>query len=245
MSTGAAERMVFFNLFIGMNGSGKSHNMLKWLRLNKRNLILPASRADKQWKGIPELTPKVVFVKDRMSPNPDARRAQWIIPGINNFEGNRVVHIEGSDQEREGIFNAIIHPQYGYHDGGMFMDDAKNYIRTKGNLPGHVRTFWGNRRLHMVDIFMAAWQFQDVNADFFGFGGLQMFVFNVERPPNRSVLEKAPDPEGLVRVYERVRAKNAALPRDRRWYYEPFPPIEPKAKAHDGRTDTSSPAAHR
>lgn len=225
MSTAAAERMVYFLLFIGMNGSGKSHNMLKWLRLNQRNLILPASRADKQWKGIPELTPKVVFARDKMNPNPNARRAQWVIPGINDFTGNRVIHIEGSDAEREGIFNAIIHPQWGYHNGGMFMDDAKNYIRTKGNLPGHVRTFWGNRRLHMVDIFMAAWQYQDVNADFFGFGGLQTFIHNVERAPNRSVLEKMPRVEEFMQVHHWVARVNAELPKDYRWYSRPFPLI--------------------
>jgi len=217
--------MVLFLLFIGMNGSGKSHQMKKWLRLNKRNLILPASRADKQWLGIPELVPEVRFVRDRMNPSGNGKRAMFVVPGIDDFTGTRVVHIEGSDLEREGIFNAIIHPQHGYHNGGMFMDDAKNYIRAKGNLPGHVRTFWGNRRLHMVDIFMAAWQFQDVNADFYGFGGLQSFVFNVERPPNRSVLEKCPDPEALLLAYNRSCLHNRRLPSNKRWHFEPCPPI--------------------
>lgn len=236
----STERLVYFCLFVGMNGSGKSHNMLKWRKLNTRNLILPASRADKQWAGIPELKPKVVFVKDRMSMNPEARVAQWIIPGINDYTGDRVVHIEGSDAEREGIFKAITHPQHGFHNGGIFMDDAKNYIRTKGNLPGHVRTYWGNRRLHMVDIFMAAWQYQDVNADFYGFGGMQAFIFNVEREPTKAVLERIPNPDEFLAVHRRVRDRNAKLPRDRRWYFEPFPSIA----QHAQRNTTPAPAGH-
>lgn len=219
------ERLAYFNVFVGMNGSGKSHNMLKWRAVNKRNLILPASRADKQWIGIPELKPKVVFPKDHMDPKGLRRRPTWIIPEIGTFQGDRVIHIEGSDQEREGIFHAITHPQYGFHSGGMFMDDSKNYIRTKGNLPGHVRTFWGNRRLHMVDIFLAAWQYQDINADFYGFGP-QLFIFNVQREPNALVLEKMNDPAGFLAVHRRVQQKNAALPSNRRWYFEPFPAIQ-------------------
>jgi hypothetical protein len=226
MNRGEQERIVLFNLFIGMNGSGKSHNMLKWLRLNDRNLILPASRADKQWKGVPELKPKVIFPVDKMDPSGTRRRAQFIIPGINDFTGNRVVHIEGSDEERAAIFHAVIHPLHGFHNGGVFMDDSKRYIRTKGNLPGDVRDFFGDRRLHMNDIFLAAWQYQDVNADFFGFGGIQTFLFNVERAPNRNVLEKFPNEAEFMRVHQWVAAVNAQLHKDTRWYYLPFPLLE-------------------
>lgn len=232
-------RIVLFNLFVGMNGSGKSHQMKKWLRLNKRNLILPASRADKQWSGIPELLPQMIFVLDPMDPSGKRKRAQWVIPELGSFTGNRVIHIEGSDAQRTGVFNAIVHPQHGYHDGGMFMDDAKNYIRTKGNIPGNVRTFFGNRRLHMVDIFMAAWQYHDINADFYGFGP-QLFVFNVEREPNRIVLEKMSDPEGFLKVHRHVRSQNAKLPRDKRWYFQPFPAIQ-----NDRARTTQHPVADR
>lgn len=221
----AGERIVRFNIAVGMNGSGKSHNMKKWQRLNTRNLILPASRADRQWMGIPELEPTVVFQADRMDPN-GRKRARWVVPGINKFQGSRVVHIEGSDAERSGIFNAVIDRAYGFHDGGLFMDDAKNYIITKGNLPGHVRTFFGNRRLHMVDIFMAAWQYHDINADLYGFGP-QLYIHNVEREPNGIILEKMTDAKGFLRVHHWVRKVNLHLPADFRWYWWPFPSVKP------------------
>lgn len=225
------ERIVRFNIAVGMNGSGKSHNMRAWRSLNRRNLMLPASRADKQWMGIPELEPAVVFLPDRMDPK-GGKRARWVVPGINKFtQGERVVHIEGSDSERAGIFGSIIDRQYGFMNGGIFMDDAKNYITTKGNLPGNVRTFFGNRRLHMVDIFMAAWQYHDINADLYGFGP-QLYIHNVEREPNKIVLEKMSDPDGFLQVHRWVRSVNLHLPKDYRWFWWRFPSEQAIPKVH-------------
>lgn len=215
-------RIVRFDVFVGTNGSGKSHAMRKWLRLNTRNLILPASRADAQWRGLPELRTKVQFQTDERDPNGKRRLPIYTVPGIGKFDGNHVLYIEGDDAKREAMFKAVLHPQWGFHNGGIFIDDSKNFIRTKGSLPGDVRTFWGNRRLHMVDIFMAAWQYQDINADFYGFDP-QLYIFRVEREPNPAVLEKFSDPNELITVHRWVQRVNDHLPRGYQWYYMAYP----------------------
>lgn len=222
MSQDEEGRVVRYLIFAGTNGSGKSHQMRKWLKANPRNLILPASRADKQWRGIAELQSKVVHRRDRFDAAGKKRIPMFVIPGVGGFQGNRVLHIEGTDKERSMMFDAVIHPQWGFDYGGIFIDDSKNFIKTKGSLPAKVRTFWGDRRLHQVDIFMAAWQYQDINADFYGFAP-QLFIFRVEREPNRDVLAKFKRPDEFMATHRWVQAVNEWLPENYQWYFMPYP----------------------
>ena len=225
------DRLVRFDVFLGMNGSGKSHQMAKWLRVNERNLILPATRADKVWKGIPELKYKVGAQPDPFAPG--KRRPVLFYPEINTFQGNRAIYLEGTDRERALQFDAIIHPEWGFHRGGFFMDDAKRYIHTNGRLPHAVREFFGNRRQNRTDIFLAGWQAQDINSDFWGFGGMQLWLGNVERQPTRMLFDNHPDPDAVVAAMQRSRTVNAKLPERQRWHFEPFPnpPLGARAAA--------------
>ncbi|WKZ67149.1 MAG: hypothetical protein QY325_04285 [Flavobacteriales bacterium] len=217
------ERLVRFDIFLGMNGSGKSYQMAKCRRFNERNLILPATRADKVWKGIPELKAVVGFKADPMDPAGRRRVPVVYYPEINSFKGDRVIFLEGSDRDRALAFNSIIHPEWGFHRGGFFMDDSKRYIHTKGSLPHNVREFFGNRRQNAVDIFLAGWQFQDINSDFWGFGGMQLWIGNVQRQPTSMLLENHPNPNGVIAAYLFSQAINGKLPTSQRWHFEPYP----------------------
>lgn len=217
-----SERMALLECYVGTNGSGKTFQMKKNLPMNARNLILPSSRADKEWHGIKELKPVLKFRLDERDPRGQRRIPYYTIPDLATFRGNRVLHVEG--QYAAEIFDAVIDPRTGFRDGALFMDDFKNYIPSQALLPGNVRTMFGNRRHRMLDIFMAAWTFQDINAEIIGFQP-QWFVFNVTRPPSKAVEEKVDDFPGLLATYHRVRQHNAALPAGRKWHFEPFPPL--------------------
>lgn len=225
------DRLVRFDVFLGMNGSGKSYQMAKWCRTNTRNLILPATRADKVWKGIPELKYKAGRQPDPFRPGKGRDVLHY--PEINTFQGNRVIYLEGTDRERQLQFDAIIHPNWGFQNGGFFMDDAKRYIHTNARLPHMVREFFGNRRQNRVDIFLAGWQAQDINSDFWGFGGMQLWIGNIEREPTQMLLDNHPNAAGVMAAYRKSRAVNATLPPNQRWYFEPYPnpPLGAKAGA--------------
>lgn len=216
-------RMAMLECYVGTNGSGKTFQMKKNLPINRRNLILPSARSDKEWHGIKELRPVLKFRLDERDPHRRRQIPYYVIPELNTFKGNRVLHIEG--QYAAEIFDAVIDPQTGFRDGGLYMDDFKNYIPSQALLPGAVRTMFGNRRHRMLDIFMAAWTFQDINAEIIGFQP-QWFVFNVTRPPSKSVEDKVDDFTELLATWRRVQHANTQLTPGRKWYFEAFPPLQ-------------------
>jgi len=179
-----SEREGVIIIFIGTNGVGKSTAMKEFLPVNKRNLILPANRNDPAWHGNTEL-------KDvcRQVPNKYTGKdgPEFSYPEIGKFKGNKVVHVDST--YRNEMFQPICHTQRGFTNGGLFLDDFKNYIPAKGSVPGYVRNLFGGRRHLGLDIFMACWSFSDINIDFWTFNP-QLVVHRTTMAPNNSVRDK-------------------------------------------------------
>lgn len=198
-------RTAKFVVFIGTNGTGKSTIMKKFLNFNRRNLIIPANSYDKAWDNIPEL--KVVWIE---------AQKKYIIPEINTFQGTKKIIIYDPK-----IFKAVTDQYNGFKNGGLFMDDFKNYIPSKGSLPPDVNRLFSDRRHKMIDIFCATHSFQKINADLFDFSPT-IFCFNTTRPLADYLVQKVGNFEGLKTVYDRVKLKAKQNPH----YFEIFDPGE-------------------
>jgi predicted ATPase len=159
-------RKAAFDILFGTNGTGKTTVMKKLLAINSRNLILPANRLDKAWNEYPEINVQKILIEVTKGKEDDfeyffkargeeamllqRRFKERLSKELQTFKGNKKIFAP----HRE-IFNVIIHPEKGFVNGGLFIDDFKNHI-PKNNLPANVQSLFGDRRHKMLDIFMAA-----------------------------------------------------------------------------------------
>jgi len=155
-------RIATFDLMLGTNGSGKSHILKQLLKINKRNLIIPP-RLDNTWDNIPEINTENILNKVgysdwdvffRNSNNVELLKARQrfgylLSQELFNFSGSRKIYIDD-----EGLFKIIVHPDYGFKRGGLFLDDFKDYIPSN-KLPKFVHRMLSNRRFRELDIFAA------------------------------------------------------------------------------------------
>ena len=210
-------RKAFLYLFIGTNGTGKTTRIKELVEeIGSRVLIVPSNRLDDAWKGIPELTMRVFQDEDPISGKPiKAIRC----PEMATFSGTRVFHIEDPR-----YLDAITDERHGFKNGVLVLDDFRNYIPSKGQLPPAVVKMLVGRRHRMLDICMAAHAFQDMNLQLMQFSP-ELYVFRTTLPPNDAVEGKVADWQGLLDVASRVNriAAKLELPEDR-FYYERFIP---------------------
>jgi predicted ATPase len=165
-------RKAVFNILFGTNGTGKTTILKRFLVANERNLILPANRLDEAWatdangNKIPEINTMALLKKVTRGQEDDfdyffkAKGAEAIksqkaffkelAREIGTFKGNRKIV-----SRHRRIFEAIIHPDRGFYNGGLYIDDFKNMIPSN-NLTDSVTSLFGDRRHRMLDIFMAA-----------------------------------------------------------------------------------------
>ena len=142
--------------------------------------------------------------------------AYQAIEGLDSFTGSRVVHAEDP-----ATFRAICDQRTGYMRGSLFLDDFRNYVPSKGNLPGDVVAMFSSRRHRMLDLFLACHSFQDINIQLMQFNPT-FVVGYVTVPPNDTSLAKMERADELQAVYERVRKVNEA--KGTRHYFEEFTP---------------------
>lgn len=200
---------------IGTNGTGKSTWMKKYLPVNDRNIVVPSSRDDSAFSGYPELKWEVVRMPDPFS-GKDVPTV--IFPEMATFTGTRVVHIDGDLR----IFNGLIHPQRGFKNGGLFLDDFRMYVHSKGTITTEANALFLGRRHRMLDIFMACHSGQDISADFVKFNPT-IIVGYTTLPPNENVLAKMPNGQAFADAVERVNRVNLAKPAGQRFYCEQVP----------------------
>lgn len=205
-------RKAFLYLFIGTNGTGKSTRMKDLLHVNERNLVVPSNRLDTAWSEFPELKVRTIQEDDPM--NPGKLRRVFRVDGINDFTGTRVLHIDDPRQ-----LAAITDELHGFRNGGLFIDDFRNRLPHKGDLPPHVAALLTGRRHRMVDIVLAAHSFQDMNLQLMQFEP-ELFIFRTTLPPNDAVEGKVAKWEELVSAANRVNT----MAQSDRFYFEYFQP---------------------
>ncbi|HMZ48272.1 MAG TPA: hypothetical protein PL010_14770 [Flavobacteriales bacterium] len=205
-------RKAFLYLFVGTNGTGKTTRAKDLLDINPRNLIVPSNRLDSAWSRYPELAITVEHEDDPM--NPGKQRRVVRCPEMASFTGTRVLHIDNPAK-----LQAITDERFGFRNGLLFIDDFRNRMPHKGDLPSDVLNMLTGRRHRMLDIALAMHSFQDMNLQLMQFQP-ELFIFRTTLPPNDAVEGKVADWQGLVRTANRVndRAK------DNRYYFEHFIP---------------------
>lgn len=210
-------RQATFKIWIGTNGTRKTSDMKKYLPINERNLVVPSSRDDTAWHGLPELAWEV-----RQMPDPFTGRSvpTVVFPEINTFTGTRVVHVDGEER----IFNGIIHQSRGIKRAGLFLDDFKMYIYSKGTITKEANQLFIGRRHRMLDIFMACHSGQDISADLIRFNP-DLIVGYTTSPPNDTTLAKVPNGAKFIEVSRRVNEVNLKRPENERYYKEKVPAL--------------------
>lgn len=205
-------RKAFLYLFVGTVGTGKTTQAKNLLAINERNLILPSNKYDDAWDGIPELKWQVDHEPDPMNPGKQ-RRVIWC-PEMATFTGARVLNITDP-----AILQAVTDEQRGFRNGFLFIDDFRNRMPHKGDLPAHVLEMLTGRRHRMLDVALAMHSFQDMNLQLMQFQP-ELFIFQTTLPPNDAVEGKVADWQGLVETANRV---NQRAHRNR-FYFEHFIP---------------------
>lgn len=201
-------RQAEFLMLIGTNGTGKSTTFKKLLRVNSRNLVIPANEFDPAWKEFPKIKPKRTFVLDRDDPKGQRQKPSWKVPGLMTFTGTVVLDISELETYEDclNVFKAICNTKNGMRGGGLFIDDFKNWIATKGTLPRHVRSMFGDRRHREIDLFLATHSFQEINMDFIQFAP-KLVVYKTTTAPNKSVEGKIGNYDALLKTIKRVNQK--------------------------------------
>lgn len=208
-------RQAAFRIFIGTNGTGKTTTMKKYLAVNDRNLVVPSSRDDPAWRGYPELKWEV-----REMPDPFTGKnvRAVVFPEMHTFTGTHIVNVDGDLR----IFNGIIDQTRGMKRGGLFLDDFRMYIYSKGSISQEAVKLFIGRRHRELDIFMACHKGSDISSDLLGFNP-DLVVGYTTSPPNDNTLAKVPNGQAFMDTCQRVNAINLKQPEGKRFYKELVP----------------------
>ena len=179
-------RLPVFYILIGTNGTGKSTLLKKFISISKRCLIIPANRFDPAWDHIQEIPIGPLVSKATngteddidsfFSRNDKETRQQHqyfrtlLSHQLNNFTGHRKIFSTHPE-----IFRAVIHPEKGFINGSLVIDDFKNHVASN-NISSAVRTLLSDRRHRMLDIFAATHGCNDVPPTMLNFG-VKIFLF--------------------------------------------------------------------
>lgn len=221
------ERPVILWGFIGAPNSGKSHQqriVLQSLK-RRRNLVIPDGRDDRMWNRLPELRPVNAFVKDPRDYKGKRMLHRLNFPDIRKFTGARTIFNDAPGTNSETM-RAVLDPSTGFREGALVLDDIRNHIPSKSDLPGYVNSYFGSRRKLMVDILFAGWSLEDVNRQILALNP-RLYIFNLTVTPTTTSLEKNMDPDRLIRTIEYVRQMNAKLPENQRHFFWGFDPGNP------------------
>lgn len=200
---------------IGTNGTGKSTWMKKYLGVNDRNIVIPSSPDDTAWHDFPELAWEVRQMED---PFTKKMVPTVFFPEMATFKGTRVVQHNGDPR----IFNGVIHQSRGFKNGGLFLDDFRMYVYSKGTITQEANALFIGRRHRMLDIWMACHSANDISADFIRFNPT-LIVGYTTLPANDNTLAKMPNGRAYKETEQRVQSNNLQRPEGQRFYCEKVP----------------------
>lgn len=212
----AGERQGKLWLFVGTNGTGKTTKLKQCLAMNTRNLIVTPSAHDKGFSAAKKLQ------STRLAEPYECMRYKLdtVYPTLNRFTGNRKIF----GYDKLDVY-PVMDPERGFMCGGIFLDDFKGYVISKGQLPGIVDRFFKDRRHKELDIFMACHSWKEVNPEIFNYKP-ECWLFYTTRPVNDTpdMREKVINLDELIEKQNRVNEINRKLPELERFHFEYFKP---------------------
>lgn len=130
--------------FIGQNNTGKTTAQQHLIAVRRRNLVIKPNKYDSAWDKYPTinleqmllaLPNKYYTVNELFESNTEKVRAdryqftQMLSKAINSYtEGTKTIVCPNRE-----VFKIIIDDDWGFRDGGLFIDDTKSNI-TNNNL---------------------------------------------------------------------------------------------------------------
>lgn len=221
-------RRAGLRFFCGENGTGKTTQMMKFLPLNARNLVFPASAYDKAWKDFPKIKPVRVVVEDKKTrPGYEKKKYVYRIPNINQFTGTRVIDMSDCEDDDDVIdlFMSVIAERGGFLKGGLFVDDFKTYVKSDGILPLTLKKLAIGYRHRELDCYFACHSFNEINAKFLAHNAV-IYIFKSDDAPTPTRLKRYHLRKEFMQYYDYVQE---AAKSDIHAYLR-FPPLEKKIK---------------
>ena len=153
--------------FIGQNNTGKTTAQQNFVAVRKRNLIIKPNKYDTAWDKYPTINleqilhtlPNRYFSVNELfeSSTEKVRADRWEFAGklrdvLNGYkEGTKAIVCPNRE-----VFKLIIDDDFGFNDGGLFIDDTKSNI-TSNNLDAqpHVGKLMIGFRHRMLDLYFS------------------------------------------------------------------------------------------
>lgn len=190
---------------VGTNGSGKTHDSMQIVNLNKRGVVFPAQRYDVyEWiKNLPG-KPNHLTLRDGRVNYGKYQRGALVDQAWTVFEcmGN----------QKEQFREALTYLPELAANGGAIIDDAKKYIHAKNVLPGYVADLLIDRRHIATDLVFNVHAYQYLNQDFLSYDPYLVIRYT-STPPKRVWLENLNETKHAEfwECYNRVSKVNADL----------------------------------
>lgn len=208
------------NILVGTTGTGKSTAIKKLISTQKRALIFPANTYDPAWSEYEKIKPRKGWIIDPRDPKKKRRLPVWALADLHTFQGIRVLDLTAITdyRERMSLRDQVISVS-GFKDGALVFDDFKNWIYSKGNLPGICRSMLGDIRHKRTDLFFATHALNEILWEMMVFVH-NIYLFQTTLPPNDTFAGKMGKRWfELMETYERV---NAIAEKGNKHYVEQF-----------------------
>ena len=208
-----------YDIFIGVNGTGKTTIIKKLIAPYSRVLIVPSSVYDvpESWAGYNTIKPQLRTYND---PKTGKGRKVWHVPGLASLRTKTVLDLSQmkSKNDLQEVMDSITsNLGDGFDNGYLVIDDTKNYVASGGDLPHLFKQLLISRRQRKLHLAFAYHSIPQVNPELLTYGP-RFFLFRTDRVPTQEVLAKFNDPAAFEALRQHVNAEAKRNPH----YYQPF-----------------------
>jgi hypothetical protein len=210
-----------YDIFIGVNGTGKTTVIKKLIAPYRRVLIVPSSVYDirESWAGYRTVRPALKEFEDKKR---GKKRKAWFVPGLNRISEKTVLdlsELRTAEDQKEVMDSITSNLGDGFEHGYLVIDDTKNYIPSGGDLPHLFKQLLISRRQRRVHLAFAYHSIPQINPDLLTYGP-RFFLFRTDRAPSGEVLSKFNNPEAFEELRRHVNETAQTKPH----YFQPFQP---------------------